>query len=85
MVRAYRQFGEVSGTRLNSHELRAALGRLFFFLVPTLKNFPFGCSKRALQINPIFTMTQVGQNWNQLIGGLNGWLLFGRDLEAQQR
>jgi len=26
-------------------------------------------------------MTQVGRNWNQLIYELNGWLVFGRELE----
>jgi hypothetical protein len=26
-------------------------------------------------------VTQVGQNWNQLVWELNGWLLFGRELE----
>ena len=26
-------------------------------------------------------MTQVGQNWNQLVYELNSWLIFGRELE----
>ena len=26
-------------------------------------------------------VTQVGQNWNQLVYELNGWLVFGRELE----
>ena len=28
-----------------------------------------------------YFLTQVGQNWNQLIIELNGWHQFGRDLE----
>jgi len=26
-------------------------------------------------------MTQVGQNWNQLVYELNKWLVFGKELE----
>lgn len=56
--------------------------------IPAAKH-PMLCSrgqreKGRLSAALFLALTQVGQNWNQLIEELNGWLVLGRDLEAQQ-
>lgn len=44
---------------------------------------PVTSAQNSAAVRSFGLVTQVGANWNQLIGELNGWLLFGRALEAQ--
>lgn len=42
---------------------------------------PTEMSASSLGSNLLKIMTQVGENWNQLILEMNSWYHFGRDLE----